>query len=211
LCHLWKATGGISLQKPSFGKASHTPSGEVPNLAEKRMSIVAFFSGCVRDVPKRSCVQVHPWWPSKKGKNFGQQKSTHAEIFGMKVMFSKKNQVDLAQKTRCGLTFSVRFFFHLWRTGGETPGHKTALGHLSHPPSGVVAKWVEKQPTVGPLFSAGVRDVPERSCAPVHPWWPPKKGKNFGQRKSTHAEILGTKVRFSKKTKSISNRKLAMG
>jgi hypothetical protein len=64
-------------------------------------------------------------------------------------------------------------------------GHKTASGHLSHPPRKVVRKEGVFRPTLAPRRSAGVRDIQKRSFAQAHPCWPPIKGKNSGQKKST--------------------------
>jgi hypothetical protein len=52
------------------------------------------------------------------------------------------------------------------------------------------------RPTLAPVFSAGVGAVPKRSSVPVHPRWPPIKGKNIGQKKLIHAEILGPEIGF---------------
>jgi hypothetical protein len=66
---------------------------------------------------------------------------------------------------------------------------KTAFGKDSHTSRTVVPKVGEKHPPVGPLFSGCVEYFPDLSFPPVQPWRSPKKGKNFGRKKSTQIEI----------------------
>jgi hypothetical protein len=52
------------------------------------------------------------------------------------------------------------------------------------------------------FFSVPVRDVPNRSCDPADAWWSPRKGNNFGQKKSTHREFsVGNRLCFFGQTR----------
>jgi hypothetical protein len=112
---------------------------------------------------------------------------THAEI---SVIWS----IIQAWISRCVFIFFDRSFFLFWETNGGVAGSQTAFGKNSHMLRGMVRKWVEKQPPVGPFFSGCVKYFPKWSFPPMHPWWSPKKGKNFGQKKSTHTDIFNTSI-----------------
>ena len=85
------------------------------------VTLVADFSACVEYFPKRSFPPVHPWGCPKKGKNFGQKKSTHADIFEIFL-------IGYMSKSRSVLTFSDRFLYHIWCICGAVSGQKTAFG-----------------------------------------------------------------------------------
>jgi hypothetical protein len=59
-------------------------------------------------------------------------------------------------------------------------------------------KWSDRRgvfrPTFAPCPAACVRFFRNRFAMPVHPCCPPKKGNNFGQKKSSHAEKIPIRV-----------------
>jgi hypothetical protein len=138
-------------------------------VSKKQVPRVAFFSVPVRDVPKRSCDPADAWWPPRKGNSFGQKKSTHAEIFGPKVVFVRKNKVDFQQKTRDVLTFFDRNYFLFWGTTMRPRGHKTDLGHLSQ---GLRKKPLLERVFLTPRRSACVKPFRMRVCTQIYPLWP---------------------------------------
>jgi hypothetical protein len=87
------------------------------------------------------------------------------------------------------LTFFDRTLFPLWRTYGAISGQKTPFGSDSHTLSDTVRKWVENTPPVGPRPAGCVSVIGPNVFSPNPNRWPPKKGNNFGQKKSTHPEI----------------------
>jgi hypothetical protein len=124
-CPFWDTNGGVLGSQTAFGKNSHMLQGMVRKWDEKQAPVGPLFSGCVKYFPKKSFSPMHPWWSPKKGKNFGQKKSTHADIFKTSISGNM-------WKSRSVLTFSDLFLFHIWCTYGAVSGQKTPFGSDSH-------------------------------------------------------------------------------
>src|ERR1700677_2534066 len=124
------------------------------------VTLVADFSACVEYFPKRSFPPVHPWGCPKKGKNFGQKKSTHTDIFEIFL-------IGYPKKSRYVLTFSDRFLYYIWCIRGAVSGQKTAFGSDSHAP-----KKQRLGLRLGSSFPT-LKRVPIRKCsmAQMEPSW----------------------------------------
>jgi hypothetical protein len=123
----WETNGGVLGSQTSFGKNSHRPRGMVRKWDKKQLPVGPFFSGCVKYFPKKLFPPVDPWGSPKKGKNFGQKKSTHTDIFNTFIIRNPCKSCDV-------LTFFDRFLFHIWCTYGAVSGQKTPFGSDSHTP-----------------------------------------------------------------------------
>jgi hypothetical protein len=97
--------------------------------------------------------------------------------------------IIIACGTRDVLTFVDRILFSIWRTYGAISGQKTPFGFVRHTPSGMGTKKVQNTPPVGHRPAECVSVIGPNVFPPVPNRWPPKKGNNFGQQKSTRPEI----------------------
>src|ERR1700677_2458071 len=93
-------------------------------------------------------------------------------------------------KSRCVLTFFDQRYCLFWEATVGILGPKTAFEKVSHSQRKVVRQERVYSPTFARFPSACVSPFQKRFAVPIPPCWPPKKGNNFGQKKSTHPEIF---------------------
>jgi hypothetical protein len=122
-------------------------------------------------------------WPPKKGNNFGKKKSTLTETVDL---IPKKLSRFKSQISACVDFFCPKFFPFMGGYHGCT-GAQNRFWTSFTPAEQHGSK---NHPHIGPLFSAGVRDIPNRSFVPMPHHVCARKGKKAGPKKSTHAEIF---------------------